>query len=544
MIVINDLTVAHGARTLFADATITFSPGHKYGIVGANGSGKSTLMRVIAGDEEPTSGTVTIPLKTRVGVLRQDHFQYEDTPILDVVMMGHADLWEAMVEKDEMLEAAATDPEAFDAERFGDLEDVVLANDGYGFEARAADILEGLNIGTEVHREPLSVLSGGYKLRVLLAQTLASNPDVLLLDEPTNHLDIESIAWLEQFLLDYRGCVLVVSHDHRFLDAVCTEIVDVDYEMVTEYTGNYSQFEAAKALDREQKEALIEKQEAEIAQHKAFVERFRAKATKARQAQSRAKQMEKIDVVELPRSSRRFPKFKFGAERDTGRVVVEVDGVCKAFEDNVVLRDVSFTVMRGDRVAIIGPNGIGKSTLLKILVGEHRADAGEVEWGHAAEPGYFSQDQGEMSGSEEASIHDWLWDFCPQQPTGFVRGKLAEMLFGKDDVDKKIGNLSGGEMARMAFARLGIQKPNVLVLDEPTNHLDLEGISALADGLASYPNAMLFVSHDRWFVGKLATRIIHIRPDEVIDFPGNYEEYLRWRSERGMDTFANEATVR
>ena len=527
MIQVHDLSVAYGARTLFSDATFVLNQGHRYGIVGANGAGKSTLLRVLSDQEEPTTGTVTIPPKKRVGVLSQDHFQFETTPILHVAMMGLPELWNAMAEKQEMLDAAAEDPEAFDVARFGELEDVVMALDGYSFESRAADILEGLNIPAAVHHEPLSVLSGGYKLRVLLAQTLASEPDVLLLDEPTNHLDIVSIAWLETFLANFGGCAVVVSHDQMFLNRVSTQIVDVDYERVTIYPGNYDDFEAAKSLDREQKEAAIEKQQAEIDKHKAFVERFKAKATKARQAQSRVKQIEKIDIEELAPSSRRFPTFRLGAERDTGRVVLEVDHISKAY-DEPVLDDVSFKLMRGDRLAIIGPNGIGKSTLLKIALGEVKPDDGSTEWGHAAMPGYFSQDQSEMKGSPDVSIHDWLWTFCPTEPTGFVRGKLAEVLFGKEDVDKRIGNLSGGELARMAFARIGIQKPTVLVLDEPTNHLDLEGIESLTKGLLAYPNAMIFVSHDRWFVSKLATRILEITPEGIEDFKGSYDEFLAW----------------
>jgi ATPase subunit of ABC transporter with duplicated ATPase domains len=542
MISINNLAVQYGARTLFEQATLNLHPGHCYGIVGANGAGKSTLLRVISGEEEATVGSVSVPQRCRIGVLGQDHFQYEDTPIIDVVMMGLPELWEAMQEKDEMLRAAAEDPEAFDVDRYGELEDVVLALDGYSFEARVADILEGLNIPGEVHREPLSVLSGGYKLRVLLAQTLASTPDVLLLDEPTNHLDIVSIAWLERFLRDFSGCTVVVSHDQRFLNTISTHIIDVDYERVMLYTGNYDQFEVEKAAERDRKEAEIEKQQARIAEHKKFIERFRAKATKARQAQSRAKQIDKIELEELPQSSRQYPRFRFGAERDTGRLVLDVEGVSKSFDDDQVLDDVSFQLMRGERMAIIGPNGIGKSTLLKIALGHLEADAGRCEWGHAAVPGYFSQDLGEMNDHADTTIHDWLWTFCPEKPTGFVRGKLAEVLFGKDDVDKKVGALSGGERARLAFARLGIQEPTVLVLDEPTNHLDLEGIEALADELAAYPNAMVFVSHDRWFVSRLATRVVQITEDGVEDFRGSYEEFLQWTD--ASDHLDHDAVVR
>ncbi len=527
-VAINNLGVSHGARTLFKEATLNFNPGSCYGIVGANGSGKSTLLRVIAGDDEPTEGIVNIPKTARVGVLRQDHYQYEDVRILDVVMMGIPELWAAMEEKEAMLKAAETDASDFDYERFGELEEVVMAYDGYTLESRAAQVLEGLNIPTEVHLEPLSVLSGGYKLRVLLAQTLASGPDVLLLDEPTNHLDIVSIAWLETFLQDFRGCAIVVSHDQQFLNTICTHIVDVDYEQVMLYKGNYDAFELAKAEERDRKEAEIEKQQAIIEEKKDFVRRFKAKATKARQAQSRVKQIEKIEIEELAQSSRRYPYFKLQARRQTGRIVVDVEHISKAYDDKQVLDDVSFKVERGERVAVIGPNGIGKSTLLKILMGEVEADNGKAAWGHEVEPGYFSQDQHEVRDYPAETLHDWLWQFCPDKPTGFVRGKLAEVLFGKEDIEKKIAALSGGEVARLDFARLGILEPTILVLDEPTNHLDLEGIEALCEGLKSYPNTIIFVSHDRWFVNQLATRIIEIRPDGVENFKGSYTEYLEW----------------
>ncbi|CAN0499993.1 unnamed protein product, partial [Laminaria digitata] len=357
---------------------------------------------------------------------------------------------------------------------------------------------------------------------------------ILLLDEPTNHLDIVSIAWLERFLVDtYTGCALVISHDHRFLDTISTHTIDVDYQRVTLYKGNYSDFEKAKVEERARRESEIDKNKAQIAEHEAFVKRFRSKATKARQAQSRIKQIEKIEIVELPESSRRYPTFKLVPARDTGRQVLEVEDLSKSYgEDKQVLSDLTLRVMRGERVALIGPNGVGKSTLLKILMGEVEADAGEFEWGHAVKPGYFSQEHAEFEGSEEATIHDWLWSHCPEQPTGFVRGKLAEVLFGKDEIEKKVGALSGGELARLVMAKIAIDEPTVLVLDEPTNHLDLEGIDALARGLEAYPNAIIFVSHDRWFVSRLATRIVELRPDGVEDFRGTYDDYLLWSGQR------------
>jgi ATPase subunit of ABC transporter with duplicated ATPase domains len=523
MLSITNLGKSYGAQTLFRDASLTFGRGQVYGVAGANGSGKSSLLRILAGEEEASAGAVSMPRKARVGVLRQDHFRFEDVPILDVVMMGHRPVWEAMQAKDTLLERAT---EHFDADRYAALEDVIMQHDGYSLEARAAEILDGLAIPADVHRKPLSTLSGGFKLRVLLAQTLAADPDVLLLDEPTNHLDILSIRWLEKFIESFKGCAIVVSHDHRFFNNVCTHILDVDYERITLYRGNYNDFTAAKQGDRERMEAEIGKREKEIADHKAFIERFKAKPTKARQAKSKAKQLERIVIEELPQSSRRYPKFSFKARRPSGRRVVELKGISKSFDGRPVLRDVSLVVQRGDRMAIIGPNGIGKSTLLKIAVGQYGADCGTAEWGYETHPGYFAQDHRELLDGSKDDLQSWLWNHCPGESIGFVRNGLARVLFQKDEVFKKVAHLSGGEAARLIFARLEVTEPNVLVLDEPTNHLDLEGIEALQQGLAAYDGTIIFVSHDRWLVSRLATRIVEITPDGLQDFPGTYDEYL------------------
>ena len=524
MITATKLSKQYGAQVLFVDADLQLNPGCRYGMVGANGSGKSTLLRILASQEEPTAGSVQIPKRARVGVLHQDHFRYEATPILDVVLMGNAELWEAMQAKEEILAAAH---ESFDADRYQAAEDVVLRYDGYAVEALAGEVLEGLAIPSARHREPLSVLSGGFKLRVLLAQTLAASPEVLLLDEPTNHLDIVSIRWLEKFLVGYPGTVAVVSHDHRFLDNVCTHIIDVDYERVTLYKGDYQDFEEAKAGDRERLEAEISKRDKEVADHKAFIQRFKAKASKARQAQSRMKRIARMTFEDLPRSSRRYPHFHLAQERPSGRVALTLDGISKAFGSEQVLSDVSLTVQRGDRLAIIGPNGIGKSTLLKIAMGLLDADAGTVEWGYEARPGYYPQGHSELVATAgRQTLKDWLYDLCPAASIGYVHGKLAQVLFIREDVEKRVANLSGGEVARLVFAGLSVTQPNVLVLDEPTNHLDLEGIEALAAGLDAYDGTIVFVSHDRWFVSAVATRILELRPDGIEDFRGSYDEYV------------------
>src|SRR5919112_4451023 len=501
MIAVSDLGKSFGPQTLFEGVSIQFNPGNRYGLVGANGSGKSTLLRILTGEEPPSEGTVAMPKRLKLGVLKQDHFRYEHMPILEVAMMGN--------------------------------------HEGYTLEARAGEVLEGLGIPTEVHRQPLSTLSGGFKLRVLLAQVLAASPDVLLLDEPTNHLDILSIRWLEKFLVDsYKGTALVISHDHRFLDNICTHIVDVDYETMILYPGNYNAFLNAKVGNRDRKEAEIEKREAEIARHKEFVDRFRAKATKARQAQSKIKMIEKIVIERLPQSSRRYPTFKFKQVRPSGRQVLELEGISKSYGAKKVLEDVTLKVERGDRIAIIGPNGIGKSTLLKIAMGEVEADAGRLEWGYETHPGYFSQDHHELPKGSKQTVEAWLWEAVPGEPIGFVRGNLGMVMFSGDDVKKPLAGLSGGEAARLVFCKLSVTKPNVLILDEPTNHLDLEAIEALVEGLRAYDGTLIFVSHDRWFVSQLANRIFEISPKGINDFRGTYDEYLERLGDDHLDAEA------
>ena len=523
MITISNLGKSFGAQSLFEGVSLQLTEGCRYGLVGANGSGKSTLLRILAGETAPSQGSVSIPRRARVGLLRQDHFEYEDVSVLDVVLMGNPELWEALKAKEEVLARAA---DHFDADRYAAAEDVVMRFDGYSAEARAAEILEGLGIPAAVHPRPLSTLSGGFKLRVLLAQTLAADPDVLLLDEPTNHLDILSIRWLEKFLQEFEGTAVVISHDHRFLDNVSTHILDVDYETVMLYPGGYTRFQVAKREERERKEAEIAKREREIADHQAFVDRFRAKATKARQAQSRIKRIEKIEIERLPQSSRRWPTFRFRQRRASGKVALTVRGLSKSFGERHVLADVALEVKRGDRLAILGPNGIGKSTLLKILVGRLEPDAGEVEWGYEAHPGWFAQDHREQLGDGKQTAESWLWEAAPGEGIGFVRGQLGLVLFSGDEALKPVGKLSGGEAARLVFARMAVERPYVLVLDEPTNHLDLEAIESLVEGLKSFDGTVILVSHDRWFVREVADRILEIRADGIRDFRGGYDDYV------------------
>jgi ATPase subunit of ABC transporter with duplicated ATPase domains len=532
MISILNLSKFYGDQVLFEGVSLQFNRGERYGVVGANGCGKSTLLKILCGDESASDGELAIPKRAVLGVLKQDHFEYEQDRILDVVMMGNAPLWSAMAEKEKILAKAE---DYFDGDRYAELEEIIVQGDGYGLEARAGEILEGLGIATVVHDQPVSTLSGGFKLRVLLAQVLASEPDALLLDEPTNHLDILSIRWLEEFLQSFRGTALLISHDHRFLDTVATSIVDIDYETIKAYPGNYAHFERAKREERERREAEIEKREAEIAGHKAFVERFRAKASKARQAQSKLKAIDRIDIEPLPESSRRYPRFRFRQNRPSGKQVIELKSITKRYDDLTVLDGIDLTIQRGERVAIIGPNGIGKSTLLKVMIGEIPADAGSVEWGYETHPGYVAQDYKEQIGSRRQSLDDWLGQFCPAQGIGFVKGQLAAVLFSGDESKKKLEALSGGEAARLMFARQAVEKPNVLILDEPTNHLDLEAIEALVRAITDYDGTLIFVSHDRWFVNELATRIVEITPEGVRDFSGGYDEYLARAGEDHLD---------
>ena len=534
MISISNLAKDFGDRTLFSNASFQLNPGERYGLVGANGSGKTTLLNIIAGSIDPTEGQVSIPKSLRLGVLKQDHFLYEQEEILAVAIMGNAELWDAMVEKERILAQPETE---FDAERFSIVEETVQRLDGYTAEARAASVLEGLGLPAETHRQLLSTLSGGFKLRVLLAQVLASAPDVLLLDEPTNHLDILSIRWLEKFLQAFKGPVVVISHDHRFLDNVSTQILDVDYDTVQLYNGDYTHFASAKVTERTRREKEIDNRAREIAHHQDFINRFRAKASKARQAQSKLRLIEKKagELQGLPESSRRYPKFRFTPRRPSGRDVLKISGIRKAFGDNEVLHGVDLLVHRGDRVAIMGPNGIGKSTLLKIVMGELEADQGKVEWGYETHLGYFAQDHEEEFQGGKETTEQWLWNFCAGRDRGFVRAQMGMMLFTKDDGEKKVSALSGGEAARLVFSRIALEEPNVLILDEPTNHLDLESIEALVAELERFEGTLILVSHDRWFVSRLATRVVEIKPDEVTDYPGTYEEYVHHSGDDHLD---------
>ena len=522
MISVNNLSKSYGSQLLFAGVNLRFDPGKRYGIVGGNGSGKSTFLRLLSGLETADQGDISLPGRVVVGSVNQDHFAFETMPILKVVLDGRPDLAAALAEKEELLQQKNPS-----AERLIEVEEIIAHHDGYQAESRIAAMLEGLGIPAEKHFQPMQVLSGGYKLRVLLAQCLFGEPDVLLLDEPTNHLDILSIRWLEEYLETYRGVVLVVSHDRRFLNTISTHIVDIDYGTMKMYVGNYDRFLEAKEQEdviRRQEAARAEKRIGEL-QH--FVTRFKGKASKARQAQSKVKQIERLGKnIEAPvYSSRSWPTIAFSSRRPSGKAVLEVNGLSKSFGSLSVLDKVNFTVYRQDKIAIIGPNGVGKSTLLKILMGELEVDAGSYEWGYETYPEYFSQDHHE-SIPANTTPYEFLYSVDPGASIGTIRGLLGNFLFSGDDVHKNTAALSGGEAARLLLARMVLQKPNVMVLDEPSNHLDMESIESFTRALENYDGSVLLVSHNRYLVDRVATRVLELKPRSMEMFDGSYREFL------------------
>ncbi|MCS4282703.1 ATPase subunit of ABC transporter with duplicated ATPase domains [Pseudomonas sp. BIGb0278] len=522
MISTANITMQFGAKPLFENVSVKFNNGNRYGLIGANGCGKSTFMKILGGDLESSGGQVMLEPNTRLGKLRQDQFAYEDFTVIDTVIMGHEQLFKVKAERDRIYSLPEMSEE--DGMAVAELETEFAEMDGYTADSRAGELLLGLGIPLEQHNGPMSEVAPGWKLRVLLAQALFSDPDVLLLDEPTNHLDINTIRWLETILTARNSTMIIISHDRHFLNSVCTHMADLDYGELRLFPGNYDEYMTAATQSREQLLSDNAKKKAQIAELQTFVSRFSANASKAKQATSRAKQIDKIQLAEVKPSSRVSPFIRFEQNKKLHRQAVTIEKMAKAFDNKVLFKDFSFTVEAGERVAIIGPNGIGKTTLLRTLVGELQPDAGAVKWTDSAEVGYYAQDHAHDF-EDDVSLFDWMGQWT--QGEQMIRGTLGRMLFSNDEILKSVKVISGGEQGRMLFGKLILQKPNVLVMDEPTNHLDMESIEALNLALENYPGTLLFVSHDREFVSSLATRILELTPEGVVDFSGTYDDYLR-----------------
>jgi len=527
VLVTNNITMQFGSKPLFENISVKFGGGNRYGLIGANGCGKSTFMKILGGDLAPSAGNVAIDTNERVGKLRQDQFAFEQYSVLDTVIMGHAELWEVKEERDRIYALSEMSEE--DGYRVADLEVKYGEMDGYSAESRAGELLLGVGIPMEQHYGLMSEVAPGWKLRVLLAQALFSNPDILLLDEPTNNLDIDTIRWLEQVLNERSSTMIIISHDRHFLNMVCTHMADLDYGELRIYPGNYDEYMTAATQARERLLADNAKKKAQIADLQSFVSRFSANASKSRQATSRARQIEKIQLEEVKASSRQNPFIRFDQDKKLFRNALEIDGLTKGFDNGPLFSQLKMLVEVGEKVAILGTNGIGKSTLLKTLVGELAPESGTVKWSENVRIGYYAQDH-EYEFDGDLTVFDWMSQWKQENDDEqAVRSVLGRLLFSQDDIRKKVKVLSGGEKGRMLFGKLMMEKPNILVMDEPTNHLDMESIESLNMALELYQGTLLFVSHDREFVSSLANRIVEITPGKVIDFSGNYEDYLRSR---------------
>lgn len=521
MITVNEVTKGFGSRTLFDNVSVKFSPGYRYGLTGPNGAGKSTFMKILTGEVEPTNnGTVSRP--ARVGVLKQDQFAYDNERIVDTVIMGNEVLWGAFKEREELCNLTELSEEQM--MRLGDIESIIADENGYTAEFEAGEILRGIGIPDDQHENLMSTLATDYKFRVLLAQALFAGPQALLLDEPTNHLDLESIHWLEEFLAEYEGVLIVISHDRHFLNSVCTHIADIDYDTIICYPGNYDDMVEHKMQARQSIEADNKEKAKKIAQLQEFVARFAA-GQRSSQVQSRKKEIARLAPQELKRSNIQRPYIRFEQEKPLGREILRVEGLTKAFDGNTLFKDFRLDVYRGDKIAIIGSNGVGKTTLLKCLIGELEPDAGSVKWGDNATWSYYPQDyhQDITSGT---TAYDWLMQYMTEEGHQFVRSVLGRMLFSGDDSQKATDALSGGESARLLMARMMMLKNPILVFDEPTNHLDLEAVNALGEALSIFPGTVFVVSHDRDLISDVATRVLSFTPDGLIDYNGTYPEYL------------------
>lgn len=524
MISTNGVTLRYGKRALFEDVNIKFTPGNCYGLIGANGAGKSTFLKILSGEIEPNQGEVFMTPGERLAVLKQNHFEYDEYPVLETVIMGHTRLYSIMKEKDALY--AKPDFTEEDGLRAGELEGEFAELNGWDAEPDAAALLIGLGIPRELHDKKMAELSGNEKVRVLLAQALFGRPNNLLLDEPTNHLDLESIQWLENFLMDYEGTVIVVSHDRHFLNKVCTHIADIDFGKIQLYVGNYDFWYESSQLALQMQRDANKKKEEKIKELQAFIQRFSANASKSKQATSRKKQLDKITLEDIRPSNRKYPFLHFKAEREAGKQLLTVDWLTKTVEGEKVLDNVSFVVNKGDKIAFVGPNGLPKTTLFQILMGELEADGGEYSWGVTTSQAYFPKDNSDYFDGVELNLVEWLRQYSKDQDETFLRGFLGRMLFSGEEALKKASVLSGGEKVRCMLAKMMLNGANVLLFDEPTNHLDLESITALNNGLIDFDGTILFTSHDHQFIQTIANRIIEITPNGIIDRVMTYDEYL------------------
>lgn len=526
MLAANNITQQFGAKPLFENISQKFSGGNRYGLIGANGCGKSTLLKILGGDLEPTAGNVGLDADVRLGKLRQDQFAFEKYSVIDTVIMGHQELWAVKQERDRIYALPAMSEE--DGMRVGELESEYAEMDGYTAESRAGELLLGVGIPVDQHYGLMSQIAPGWKLRVLLAQALFSDPDVLLLDEPTNNLDIHAIQWLEDILNQRESTMIIISHDRHFLNSVCTHMADLDFGELRVYPGNYDDYMLASTQARSQLLADNAKKKAQIGELQAFVARFSANASKAKQATSRAKQIEKIQLAEVKVSSRSHPYIRFEQDKKLYRNALVLEDLNKSFEEHKVLHDMSLILEVGERVAVIGENGIGKSTFLRLLMGDvgYEPSSGVFHWSENASIAYYAQDHAHEF-EVDMSLFEWMSRWRqPGDDDQVVRSTLGRLLFSGDQIDKSVKVLSGGEQGRMIFGKMMMQKPNVLVMDEPTNHMDMESIESLNMALENYEGTLVFVSHDRSFVSSIATRVIELKEGGYIDFGGGYEDYL------------------
>lgn len=531
MITVSDVTFNFGGQVLFKDVDLKFTPGNCYGIIGANGAGKSTFLKMICGELEPTKGTVTIPEKTRLSVLKQDHFAYDAYTVLDTIIMGNERLYQIMKEKDALYEKEDFSEE--DGIKASELEGEFAELNGWEAESDASKLVQGLGLNESVLYEPMSGLKESEKVKVLLAQALFGDPEIILLDEPTNGLDIEAVAWLEDFLSDYFGTVLVVSHDRHFLNNVCTNIVDIDYGGIKMYVGNYEfWYESSQLMQRVLKQQN-KKNEEKIKELQEFISRFSANKSKSRQATARKKLLDKLTVEEIPASSRRYPFIGFDMDREAGKDILFVENLSKTAPDGTVLfKDITFTVNKGEKIAFVG-NEMSITALFEILVGNSDPDSGSYKWGQSITYSYFPHDNSDFFNGCTLSILDWMRQYSKDQTETYLRGFLGRMLFSNDSVYKEVCVLSGGEKARCMFSRMMLFGSNMLILDRPTDHLDLESITAVNNGLSAFKGNVMFMSHDYEIVNTVADRIIELTPDRMIDKKGNYEDYVEFKKSLG-----------